>query len=145
MPKDPVEEYVRQLEVALRVLPRSRQKESLADAAEHLRSEWESLQRADARVGAGEALEHFEATFGTPDEVAAMYAEGVSESGSGKSWSLAALRSPWLISCGKCGRSKPAERAGVYRIGAWSLHKYTLGYCRSCRRLRFLKIHKASV
>ena len=46
----------------------------------------------------------------------------------------------WRICCTRCGRSAPLAAVGGTRIGARSRHKYTLGFCRGCRRFRFLRI-----
>lgn len=42
----------------------------------------------------------------------------------------------WRICCTDCGRSSPADRVGITRIGARSLGKYVAGHCRQCGRVR---------
>lgn len=41
----------------------------------------------------------------------------------------------WRICCTRCGRSSPAATAGITRIGARSVHKYTFGRCQTCQRV----------
>ena len=47
--------------------------------------------------------------------------------------------SQWQIRCVTCGRTRPAEDAGIVRI-APALRKYTLAWCSACRWLRFAAI-----
>ncbi len=46
----------------------------------------------------------------------------------------------WIIECPKCHKAYPLEKAGGFRFMASSFEKRTLGFCRSCRRLRFMSI-----
>lgn len=50
------------------------------------------------------------------------------------------MRHGWIIECPQCGEVKPLARAGGVRIGAASYHKRTLGFCRRCRRFRWVMI-----
>jgi hypothetical protein len=48
----------------------------------------------------------------------------------------------WQVRCTKCGHTASAARAGVVRIHAFSLAKYTLGLCSHCKSLRVLAIER---
>lgn len=50
------------------------------------------------------------------------------------------FRSRWIIECPKCHQSHPLEAAGGFRWKASSFEKRTLGFCRSCRRFRWMII-----
>jgi len=51
----------------------------------------------------------------------------------------------WQVRCVKCGRTRDASEVGITRIGAWSWKKFTLGWCSSCGRLRFLSIERKPI
>jgi len=50
------------------------------------------------------------------------------------------FRSGWIIECPKCHKAYPLAQAGGYRWKASSFEKRTLGFCRSCRWFRWMKI-----
>ena len=45
----------------------------------------------------------------------------------------------WQVRCPKCGRTKPFAEIGT-RMGAWSKGKRILGWCRQCRRFRWVMV-----
>ena len=49
----------------------------------------------------------------------------------------------WQLRCTRCGRIGDASEAGLVRLGAASVRKYTLGYCSGCgERLRIIAIER---
>lgn len=49
----------------------------------------------------------------------------------------------WQCRCTKCGKTKNlTDVSGAARIGAWSFKKFTLGWCKGCRRPRFIAIER---
>ena len=46
----------------------------------------------------------------------------------------------WVIECPKCHKAHPLKTAGGFRFKARSWEKRTLGFCRSCRGFRWMKI-----
>lgn len=52
-----------------------------------------------------------------------------------------ASRVSWQIRCTSCGKAKPMHHAGGVRYGA-SGAKFTLGWCRDCRRLRVVSVER---
>ena len=51
----------------------------------------------------------------------------------------------WRLTCPRCGRSAPAGRHGVRRLGApKACRKRVGGYCRGCGGFRMLHLHHAS-
>lgn len=52
-------------------------------------------------------------------------------------------KSRWMIRCPVCGRTGDARRHGILRLGAKSLCKSTLGFCRKCRRPRRLELFES--
>ena len=49
----------------------------------------------------------------------------------------------WQLRCTRCGRIGDASEAGLVRLGAASIRKYTLGYCSGCgERLRIIAIER---
>jgi hypothetical protein len=131
-----VPKYLEELELALKSQPGVSPEEALSDAREFLINDVEALARCGEGPDDDAALyQRFVATFGLPADVARQYAEQalpVSQ--------RPAYAPGWRICCTKCGRSAPLAHVGWTRIGARSRHKYTLGFCRDCRRLRFLRI-----
>ncbi len=47
----------------------------------------------------------------------------------------------WQVRCLKCGRAAEAGAVGITRIFAFGT-KWTLGWCRACRRPRVLVIER---
>jgi hypothetical protein len=137
-PGPPVHRYLEALERELKLLCGVSPEEALSDAREFLQNDWESLARAEPGLDEEAVYAHFLETFGAPEEVALAFAESAAPRRR-----LFFGRAPgWRICCTKCGRSAPAAKAAITRIGAFSFHKYTLGFCRECRRLRWLRIIK---
>src|SRR5687768_4721596 len=55
------------------------------------------------------------------------------------------LAGEWALRCTRCGQTRGATEAGLVRIGAMSVGKYTLGYCSACgERLRVIAIQRSS-
>ena len=133
----PVRRYLEELEPLLKSQVGVVPEDALSDAREFLQASYESLQRSEPGQTDDEVYELFVSTFGSPEQVAQGYADDSSRF---------PLRLPkgfapgWRICCTRCGRSAPAAKVGIIRIGARSYHKYTLGWCSSCRRLRFLRL-----
>ena len=48
----------------------------------------------------------------------------------------------WQLRCTRCGRTRDAGEAGLIRVGAASVAKYTLGWCSNCRWLRFVAVER---
>src|SRR5688500_4393955 len=49
----------------------------------------------------------------------------------------------WQLRGTRCGRARGAGEAGLVRLGAFSVAKYTLGYCAGCgERLRIIAIER---
>ena len=48
--------------------------------------------------------------------------------------------SDWVFVCPKCFRWKLVRDAGGVRIGAQSKGKRTIGHCKSCKKLRFVRV-----
>lgn len=49
--------------------------------------------------------------------------------------------SEWMLRCTTCGREGPLAGRGL-RIGAASIGKRVLGYCRGCERLRWVAVER---
>lgn len=133
----PVHEFLRALELELKKDSGVAPEEALCDAREYLLSELEHLQRQQPEMGYQDLMEHFVAKFGSPAQVATEYAAAAD-----KSLEIPGYAPGWRLCCTTCGRSKPANRAGVIRIGAASRHKYVLGYCSNCRWIKWIRLVK---
>lgn len=48
----------------------------------------------------------------------------------------------WQVRCTKCGRTRDAAEVGIVRVWAASRGKWTLGWCRQCRWLRWIAIER---
>ncbi|MGI9471148.1 MAG: hypothetical protein ACR2NZ_06440, partial [Rubripirellula sp.] len=96
------------------------------------------LSRSEPGLTDEECYEHFVATFGAPETVAQCYEDAAQPSRINR----IGIAPNWRICCTRCGRSAPAENAGITRIGARSKHKYVLGWCRDCRRFRWLRLQR---
>ena len=133
----PVERYLTELELEVKqkigVVP----EDALADAREFLDRDYAALCSSEPSLTDQEIFDHFVESFGAPSAVAQAY-ESASYSGTQR----AGYAPGWRISCTKCGRSAPASKAGIVRIGARSHHKYVVGYCRDCRWLRWLRLER---
>lgn len=128
--------YLEEFEQELKDRPGVSPEEALSDAREFLLSDAAALARSGEGPGDDDELyAHFVARFGTPADVAGQYATHATPFRARRGYAPG-----WRICCTKCGRSAPLAKVGGVRIGARSVHKYTLGYCRDCRRLRFLRI-----
>lgn len=46
----------------------------------------------------------------------------------------------WRVRCLSRGHTRPAEDAGIVRVGGASWRKYTLGRCSHCEGLRFIAV-----
>lgn len=131
-----IEPYLGELEHAAKqcvgVLPG----QILRDAEEHLLLDSEHLSRAEPGLDDSALLQHFKSTYGDPRDVALAY-----EQDSGTAPSVVPATAPgWRIHCRTCGRSAPAARVGITRIGAHSRGKRVFGWCRGCGRLRWLSL-----
>ena len=133
--------YLEELERCLKRQVGVSPEEALSDAREFVLSATEGLERSGDGLSEEELYLHFTKTFGEPAVVAEQYARG----------GMQAIVRPtvlprtgyapgWRICCTKCGRSAPLAALGGVRIGARSVHKYTVGWCRECGWFRWLRI-----
>ncbi|MCA9191900.1 MAG: transglutaminase domain-containing protein [Planctomycetales bacterium] len=133
-----VERYLIQLELAAKqqigVIPA----EILDDAESHLSRDLECLLQVEPNLQDSAIFKHFVRTYGTPSSVAEAY----QSSNQKRNRELPGCAPNWRIYCPKCGRSAPLAKVGVTRIGARSYGKLTLGWCRECRRMRWLRIER---
>jgi hypothetical protein len=128
-------QYLEQLELHLKQQVGVAPEEALSDAREFLLSAADALERSGEGPREDELYAHFVETLGEPSEVARQYAAQERPLRVRQGFAPG-----WRICCTKCGHSAPLATIGWTRIGARSVHKYTLGWCRQCRRLRFLRI-----
>ena len=131
----PVARYLTELEHALKHQAGVVPEDALSDAREFLESDWQSLRRCDRELAEDAIYDHFVESFGAPADIARAYADEAKPHRS-----LVGFAPGWRICCTRCGRSAPAARAGVVRIAARSWHKYVLGWCGDCGRLRWLRL-----
>jgi transglutaminase-like putative cysteine protease len=131
----PVIKYLEMLELELKQRVGVTPEEALCDAREHLCQAYCELQTqtTDDRM-----LESLIAHYGSPAVVADQYLQ----SAGSNVVSLPGCAPGWRICCTKCGRSAPAAKVGITRIGAVSCHKYTLGWCHDCRSFRWMRLLK---
>ncbi|MEZ6091526.1 MAG: hypothetical protein R3C05_26630 [Pirellulaceae bacterium] len=134
----PVVDYLHRLEISIKrrsgVVPEA----ALEDAREHLLRDYEAFLRTEPGLSDDDVLALFVESFGEPDVVSRQY-EDLSDP---ILMPLPGIAPQWRICCTRCGRSAPAARVGITRIGARSIHKYTLGWCRDCRWFRILKLQR---
>ena len=132
-----VRRYLEELELELKQHPGIAPEEALSDAREYLTSTLDAWGRSGEGPREEDLYDQLVSAMGTPAAVAQHYAsqEGPFRPKNG-------YAPGWRICCTGCGRSAPLAAIGGIRIGARSWHKYTLGWCRECRRLRFLRIIK---
>ena len=132
----PVHEYLKALELELKQMSGVLPEEALSDAREFLLNEHDTLLDQRPDLGYQDLMEHFVDTYGAPRQIAAKYAATEK-----KSLEMPGFAPGWRLCCTTCGRSKPAERAGVVRIAPLA-HKYVLGYCSNCRWIRWISVVK---
>lgn len=131
-----IEEYLRELEIAAKQGIGVYPNQILRDAEEHLVRDCEALLQVEPGLTNAALLEHFRKSYGEPTDVAGSY-EQFSET---KPSIIPALAPDWRIHCSHCGRIAPAQKVGITRIGARSIGKMVLGWCRGCKRLRWLHL-----
>jgi hypothetical protein len=119
----------------LKQVPGVAPEEALADAREFLENEFSLLCAQPQAMTDEQLYEHFLSVYGAPAQLAAGYGEAATPVRERSGYAP-----NWRICCTHCGRSAPAAKAGIIRIGARSWHKYVLGWCRECRRPRFLRL-----
>jgi hypothetical protein len=130
-----VRRYLEELELELKQQPGVSPEEALSDAREFLISRMHGRARSGEGPPEQELYDHFVATLGAPSSIAQHYAAHAHPF-----QRRPGLAPGWRICCTRCGRSAPLAAVGGIRLGAKSFHKYTLGWCRDCRRFRFLRI-----
>jgi hypothetical protein len=135
--KPPIQKYLEALELELKRHSGVSPEDALSDAREYLQNQQDSLLRAEPSLDDDALYARFVESFGPPPEVAAAYAESAGD----EAETPPGYAPGWRICCTTCGRSAPLEKYGV-RIGAASYHKYTLGYCRGCRWIRWMRVIK---
>jgi hypothetical protein len=74
-PHPVIQRYLAALETSAQAMPEFVRAEALADAQEFLQSEWEALGRRRRHLPDDSVYHHFVCKFGSPEEVAAGYAE----------------------------------------------------------------------
>ncbi|MEQ1825637.1 MAG: S41 family peptidase [Pirellula sp.] len=127
--------YLEELELQLKQVPGISPEEALSDAREFLLQDAEALDRSGEAPEESEHYRWIVEKYGDASKVAQQYAVN------GPPVAARSGYAPgWRICCTKCGRSAPLAAIGGIRIGAKSVHKYTLGYCKDCRGFRFLRI-----
>ncbi len=134
-PNDPVQRYLVEFERELKQRGGMAPEEALRDAREYLAAEAAALTRAEPGLQPEEVYARLVASFGSPEEVASNYQQAAPPVED-----RAGIAPGWRISCSQCGRSAPLAHTGAIRIGARSIGKHVLGWCRECRRLRWLRI-----
>ena len=132
---NPVQEYLKRLELEIKKLSGVVPEDALCDVREFLQSEFIALEKSEPGMGDAELLEHFVERFGKPEDVAYGYSEHPDQPKIGHAPN-------WRICCTRCGRSAPADRLPIVRMGAWSAHKYIAIFCHACRRLRWGRLIK---
>ncbi len=139
-----VRRYLEELEMSLKRQVGVSPGEALSDAREHLIANADALARSGESPREDELYAHFVATFGEPAVVAREYAAGEADRVGVPSRSRLlpwpGYAPGWRICCTACGRSAPLAKIGGIRIGARSVHKYTIGWCRQCGWFRWLRI-----
>lgn len=130
--------YLEKLELELKQQVGVSPEDAQSDAREHLCREHQELCKQDSDCSHDAVLEHLIENFGEPTEVASQY-EG---SGKVNFLNIPGHAPGWRICCIRCGRSAPAARLGITRIGAISHHKYTVGWCHTCGFFRCLRLQK---
>lgn len=135
---EPVRRYLERLEREAKRKSGIVPEEVLCDAREHLMRDVEALQRSEPGITEREVYDHIVETYGEPATVATQYEDATRP----LLVRLPGRASGWRICCTRCGRSAPAAKAGITRIGAVSFHKYTLGWCRDCHWFRWLRLEK---
>lgn len=130
--------YLEQLERAVKQKVGVVPEDVLTDAREFLLKDFRSLQQSEPGMCDDEVFEHFLSTFGPPEEVAQSYEDACQPN----LLKLGGVAPNWRICCTKCGRSAPAAKAGITRLGACSREKYVGGWCHDCRRLRWMRLER---
>lgn len=133
---EPVQRYLNALELELKQQVGVCPEEALSDAREYLQNAFDGMNRAEPGQTTDEIFDHFVDHFGQPIAIAESYAAGAQPF----NHPAIGVAPGWRIYCTKCGRSAPAAKVGITRIGAFSKYKVTLGYCSDCRWIRFFRI-----
>ena len=135
--KDGARKYRHRLRRAFRRQRIPMEEEGVADFDEFLREAFDTRE-----PGYDELVE----SFGLPEAVACSYLDPARESESRRPPPKSPLHQApgWKLSCTRCGRTRDAEQVGPFfvRRGAWTVGKFLLGYCRGCRRPRFIRLWK---
>jgi hypothetical protein len=129
--------YLCELELEVKRIPGCNPEEAISDAREFLLSDYDALVRSAELPDDQSHYDLIVESFGTPKEVASQYKSATVPTPECKTPGYAP---GWRICCTKCGRSAPLAAVGGTRIGASSVHKYILGYCHDCKRLRSMRI-----
>lgn len=129
--------YLCELELEVKKIPGCNPEEAISDAREFLLADYDALVRSAELPDDQSHYDLIVASFGAPKEVASQYRSATVPTPECKTPGYAP---GWRICCTKCGRSAPLAAVGGTRIGAYSVHKYTLGFCYDCKRLRWMRI-----
>ena len=135
---NPVVQYLGKLELELKQRVGVCPEDALSDAREHICREYTSLLEESPDCSEESAFEHFVASFGSVEKVADQF-ESTAKTNRTK---IPGYAPGWRISCSRCGRSAPAAKAGITRIGAFSFGKCVGGWCKDCRRFRWFHLTK---
>lgn len=134
-----IRKYMQHLELKLKQIPGLCPEDALADTRNLLIADYESLKGS---IDSTDLQSHYDgiiSKFGTPEQLAEGYAEDAAPVFSSASQGCAP---GWRICCTTCGRSAPLATTGAIRLGAFSHHKYILGRCKKCNRLRWCRLLK---
>lgn len=129
--------YLCELELEVKRIPGCNPEEAISDAREFLLSDYDALVRSAELPDDQSHYDLIVESFGTPKEVANQYKSATVPTPECKTPGYAP---GWRICCTKCGRSAPLAAVGGTRIGASRVHKYILGFCHDCKRLRSMRI-----
>ena len=133
----PVLRYLNELEIELKQRSGICPEDALSDAREHLQQAYDAIQQAEPGHNDQDIFDHFMNQYGSPSDVAKAYETD------NRPLSRSVGYAPgWRICCTHCGASSPAANLGIFRIGAFSMDKFTIGFCRNCRWLRLLRLTK---
>jgi len=130
-------QYLTDLDTALKRTAGTVPADALADAEEFVSAELDRLGPTARDKSDAEIRALLEERFGSPAAVAAAYAAG-----NPPAWKRPGYAPGWRVECVRCGRSSPASDLGIVRIGAFSIGKWTIAWCRGCRFFSFLRFVK---
>lgn len=128
--------FLEEVELELKRMDGLAPEEALSELRAHLAAEVSSHAHEGPERTSAQWRRRFVSSLGEPWQVARDFAQAEPGRRVGHA-------PGWRIACSRCGRSTPLDRVpGAIRVGARSWHKYTLGWCSSCRRPRWLRLQR---